>query len=239
MAKLPLQANFYPMTSMAYLQDSSRRMTLITAQSLGSASLNSGQLEVIMDRRLNQDDNRGMGQGVLDNKVTSSSFRLLLESRANAGNEGENVSPLSYPSLLSHVSSLYLNHPMIPMVVSSEAAVQSLTRFSPLASSLPCDIHMVNLRTIQSKEEGGGPSGEAALILHRKGFDCSLSNRNTGLLCATTQGKVKTEKLFSELKLQSIAAVSLTLMHQTEGGSSREEISLEPMEISTFRVQLT
>uniref|UniRef100_A0AAY5L1Z2 Alpha-mannosidase n=1 Tax=Esox lucius TaxID=8010 RepID=A0AAY5L1Z2_ESOLU len=166
MAKLPLQANFYPMTSMAYLQDSGTRMTLLSAQSLGSASLKSGQLEVIMDRRLNQDDNRGLGQGVLDNKVTSNSFRLLLEKRAKTDNE-------------------------------------------------------------------------AALILHRKGFDCALSNRNTGLLCATTQGKIRTEKLFSNLRLGSIAAVSLTLMHQTEGGSSQEEISLKPMEISTFRVQLT
>uniref|UniRef100_A0A4W5PF09 Alpha-mannosidase n=1 Tax=Hucho hucho TaxID=62062 RepID=A0A4W5PF09_9TELE len=145
MAKLPLQANFYPMTSMAYLQDPGTRLTLLTAQSLGSASLKSGQLEVIMDRRLNQDDNRGMGQGVLDNKVTASSFRLLLEKRA------EKPSALSYPSLLSHVSSLYLNHPLIPMAVSTEAESLSLSPLSPLASSLPCDVHLVNLRTIQSK----------------------------------------------------------------------------------------
>ena len=42
MAKLPLQANFYPMTSMAYIQDQSSRLTLITAQSLGAASLKPG-----------------------------------------------------------------------------------------------------------------------------------------------------------------------------------------------------
>uniref|UniRef100_A0A8C7DXU8 mannosyl-oligosaccharide 1,3-1,6-alpha-mannosidase n=1 Tax=Oncorhynchus kisutch TaxID=8019 RepID=A0A8C7DXU8_ONCKI len=232
MAKLPLQANFYPMTSMAYIQDPGTRLTLLTAQSLGSASLVSGQLEVIMDRRLNQDDNRGLGQGVLDNKVTPSTFRLLLEKRK--------PSPLSYPSLLSHVSSLYLNHPLISMAVSTEAQSLSLSAFTPLASSLPCDIHLVNLRSIQSKvNDGGGPSDEAALILHRKGFDCAFSNRNTGLLCATTQGKIHTEKLFSELRFQSIIPVSLTLMHTTEGGSSKEEIRLKPMEISTYRVQLT
>lgn len=36
----------------------------------------------------------------------------------------------------------------------------------------------------------GRHSDEAALILHRKGFDCRFPSRATGLLCSTTQGKV-------------------------------------------------
>ena len=41
--------------------------------------LDPGQLEVVLDRRLMQDDNRGLGTGVTDNKVTPSNFRLVVE----------------------------------------------------------------------------------------------------------------------------------------------------------------
>lgn len=79
--KLPLQANYYPMPSMAYIEDKITRLTLLTATSLGVSSLRDGHIEVMLDRRLNQDDNLGLGQGVLDNKLTRHLFRILVERK--------------------------------------------------------------------------------------------------------------------------------------------------------------
>ena len=49
-------------------------------------SLSVGWLEVVLDRRLMQDDFRGMGQGVKDNKVTMETFKLLIERRFSNAN---------------------------------------------------------------------------------------------------------------------------------------------------------
>ncbi|KFO29859.1 alpha-mannosidase 2 [Fukomys damarensis] len=239
MSKLPLQANVYPMTTTAYVQDAEHRLTLLSAQSLGVSSLRSGHIEVIMDRRLMQDDNRGLGQGVHDNKITANLFRILLEKRSGLDVK-EEMNSVGYPSLLSHMTSSFLNHPVFPMTVKTEFSspnLHLLNEFPLLLSSLPCDIHLVNLRTIQSKV-GTGYSDEAALILHRKGFDCQFPSGDTGLLCSTTQGKMLVQKIFNKFTIESFTPSSLSLMHSPPDTQNISEINLSPMEISTFRIRL-
>ncbi|KAM9328946.1 alpha-mannosidase 2 [Gastrophryne carolinensis] len=235
LSKLPLQANVYPMSTMAYIQDNFSRLTLHAAQPLGIASLKNGQLEVFMDRRLMQDDNRGLGQGLQDNKVTFNLFRLLLEQRAGI-DETESRRSVSFPSLLSHITSTILQHPLISMAVTADTgAPPLLDAFSPLLSSMPCDVHFVNLRTIQDKV---GPSDEAALILHRKGFDCKFANKDFGLFCSTSQGKIPVHQLFNGFKVGSLRSSTLSLMYTSSDAHNLSTITMSPMDISTFRVKL-
>ncbi|PIO23856.1 hypothetical protein AB205_0171750, partial [Aquarana catesbeiana] len=264
--KLPLQANFYPMPVMAYIQDEKSRLTLHTSQALGVSSLKSGQLEVIMDRRLMQDDNRGLGQGLKDNKRTCNKFRILLEKRSPgsklssflskllskfrnlalsimriSSDESPSSQPVSFPSLLSHVTSMHLNYELLVMPVTNEkGGGPALKSFLPLSATLPCDIHILNLRTLQA-EDDGVPSLDTALILHRKGFDCGLEAKNLGFNCTTSQGKLSLGNLFHGLEFALVQPTSLTLMYSlgSPSNSSTSTLSLDPMEISTYRVRFS
>uniref|UniRef100_A0AAQ4QP25 Alpha-mannosidase n=1 Tax=Gasterosteus aculeatus aculeatus TaxID=481459 RepID=A0AAQ4QP25_GASAC len=235
--KLPLQANVYPMSSQAYIQDSHHRLTLHTAQSLGVASLETGQLEVIMDRRLMQDDNRGLGQGLKDNKKTANRFRLLLERRST-GNKMMDRETTSFPSILSHMTNSFLNHKVLALpVLAKRRGIPPLQTFAPLKSILPCDFHLLNLRSIQSQDPQS-PSPHAALILHRLAMDCGLDAPNLGINCTTTQGQLSVSELFKDLDLQLLQPMSLTLMHSSTPLANDSTISLDPMEISAFKLKL-
>lgn len=57
-AKLPIQANYYPIPSGIYIEDDAVRLTLLTAQPLGGSSLLSGQVN--FDKLLCKNDNARM-----------------------------------------------------------------------------------------------------------------------------------------------------------------------------------
>ncbi|VDM60405.1 unnamed protein product [Angiostrongylus costaricensis] len=112
--KLPLQAHFYPMPASAYIEDTSTRLSLLGAQALGVASLKPGELEVMLDRRLNQDDGRGLDQSVLDNHRTLSRFRLLIEPLSfDKDSVNERV---GFYSMVGLAQSMEVHYPVIRML---------------------------------------------------------------------------------------------------------------------------
>lgn len=76
---LPIQSQVFPMPTLASIEDDSLRITVLSEHAQGTASLENGSIDVWLDRRLSQDDGRGLFQGVTDNVATRTRLRLVLE----------------------------------------------------------------------------------------------------------------------------------------------------------------
>ncbi|VDD92214.1 unnamed protein product, partial [Enterobius vermicularis] len=231
-SKLPLQAHFYPMPGTAFIEDNARRLSLLGAQANGVASLESGWLEVMLDRRLLQDDGRGLFSPVVDNKRTRSIFRLLLESLAEP-EEGDK-SPICFNSLPAHQYSLQLHYPVISFFANQDEC----------NSPLPCDLHIVNLRTMAAPTVYGSESSRSylasssqALIVHRLGIDCRSKTdfRNS---CPANSGKLKPLSLLV-LPPKRVVETSLTLLYEKLNNNSNDEFDVMPMDIKTFKLDFS
>jgi len=87
---MPIQSQVFPMPTLASIEDSKKRMTVLSEHAQGTASLEEGAIDVWLDRRLTQDDNRGLFQGITDNVPTRTRLRVVLEDKSpGASNEEE------------------------------------------------------------------------------------------------------------------------------------------------------
>ena len=75
----PLQAKFWPMPTMAWLTSSSDRMTWTGAQPTG-VGFHEGAMVLMLDRRGDQDDARGLGQGITDSRPVEMRFGVVMET---------------------------------------------------------------------------------------------------------------------------------------------------------------
>lgn len=55
-------ANYFPITTGAYIKDDKYQLSIATDRAQGAASLVDGQLEIMVHRRLLEDDNKGVGE---------------------------------------------------------------------------------------------------------------------------------------------------------------------------------
>jgi len=239
-SKLPLQANFYPLPSLGYVQDAESRLSLVSSQPLGGTSGASGQIEVMLDRRLMQDDNRGLFQGVQDNKVTPHHFTLLLERTIKGcSSASPEDSAASYPSLLAHATRQAMNNPLYRLIYLPDhyKGNSLMNSYKPVARDLPCDIHLINLRTMvappkSSSGNGANPSDKVALVLHRQGFTSCF--RPLGMTCSTNGGKISVDELFPELFSTDLKQMSLSLMYDGTKMEKSFTVSIQPMEMYSF-----
>jgi len=164
-----VEGNHFPITQSTYLQDEQHRVTLLVDHATGASSVEEGWLEVMVDRRTMYDDARGMGEGVLDSRATTHRYWLLVEPK----DPSHTPSPDTLPSLspLATVLSRQLDHPLT-VLLSSTPHLPSLVQL--INAPLPCDHHLLNLRSWTPRQSS--PSPDALLLLQRHAPDCSWAS---------------------------------------------------------------
>ncbi|KAI4387762.1 hypothetical protein MLD38_000168 [Melastoma candidum] len=250
--KIPLPGNYYPMPSLAFIQGSNGcRFSVHSRQSLGTASHRDGLLEIMLDRRLTQDDGRGLGQGVMDNRATNVVFHILVETNISATTVSmNNPLPLS-PSLLSHRVGAHLNFPMHAFIAKKSQDISvppPLKSFSPLATSLPCDMHVVSFKVPRPLRYTTSPNGDPrfVLVLRRLHWDTSYCHRGRSGCTNLAEDPVNLFTIFKGIEVSNPKPTSLNLLHDdTDAVGYTEQIDVQegdvvisPMEIQAYKLDL-
>lgn len=249
--RIGIEGNYFPITTMAYIEDGKRRLSLLVNHAQGAAAWQPGHLEVMLDRRTLYDDSRGMGEGVVDNKKTLTKFWLLLEEVAGKDSAQEPpAEPFSRPSLYAQHISNSLLYPANVFVVEkvndapSEEVVLGKT-LSLLSRPLPCDVHLVNMRTLSDNSQF--PSSSCLMIFHKQGYACDVSLGVSIPKCGlvppvSAENKRLVSPLFynrtflTDLKVLSIGHTSLTGLHHIKQYDSFDDVLISPMDLLTLNV---
>ncbi|OVA14340.1 Glycoside hydrolase family 38 [Macleaya cordata] len=253
--KIPLQGNYYPMPSLAFMQSSSgHRFSIHSRQSLGVASLKDGWLEIMLDRRLVKDDGRGLGQGVMDNHPMNIIFHILKESNISSTSNPVTKSLPLNPSLLSHRVGAHLNYPMHVFIAKKPQDVPKkspTSSFSPLTASLPCDLHIVSFKVPRPLKFSQQPPEDSrfALTLRRQQWDSAYCRKGGSQCSSIADDPVNMFDMFKDLAGSNVRATSLNLLHDdTEmlgyieqlGDAALEgHVLIPPMEIQAYKLELT
>lgn len=233
LAKLPLQANYYPMPTMAYIEDENTRLTVVTGSPLGCSSLKAGQMEIMLDRRLKQDDNLGLGQGVLDNVPVRQVFRVLLERKTHPCQSSANNQPAGFPTLSSYVTMQSLLNPMVKLLRTNDEDTTTMGSYVPTESEPGVDFSFPIFRTnvyFKGKEYLG-------LTIHRQYLDVCFSDRVLLKQFPLSDGSIRIADILPGLSSARMYNTSLTYLWKKGELDIKNSISLCPMNLQTLLIQ--
>ncbi|KAH3893393.1 alpha-mannosidase 2x-like [Dreissena polymorpha] len=222
-----IEENYYPVTTMILIEDTTKRLTLHTAQPHGATSLKSGWIEVMLDRKLSRDDDKGLGQGVTDNLPTMANFVLQLERITSLKTSNTNAKRVqTYPSADAMFINEQLNEPsvvtLIPIVGDG-----NLVNFNGIEESLPCDTVIVGMRHMKQ-------ANSTSLVLHRRPFNCAMSTDRSE--CNLLNGAANLNNLFKGLEFRVAKETSLTHLTEKRVVSNSEDLNPHLMQLRSFEL---
>lgn len=231
-----VESNMYPITTMAFIQDTRSRLTFITDHAQGITALQEGQLVVMLDRRILFDDGRGVNEGLADSSATCHRHFLLLENLLESTSHHSSI-PMEDDLILPSPNALYLvnslNYFLDIFTIDKEHNNLMYYAFLPMVkAAFPCDVALLNYRVLINENSLKNESPNSALmILHRQAASCQLPN---------SVANCNSDTSFSLNKiLRNLRAVYKTNLVGTSSGipmPTCDRANFPPMELLTLRV---
>ncbi|KAL4220597.1 Alpha-mannosidase 2 [Mactra antiquata] len=221
----PLESNYYPVTTMAILEDNSKRISLHCRQPHGGASLREGHLEVMLDRHTYRDDGRGLGQGVYDNVRLKNNFVVFIEHKSR------DFQPIEKRYTYASEDSILLNDMLQNEIIKyfTVSSVKLSKQLHPMKKDFPCDVTVVGFRNLVKNElEYNGTS----LVLHRKPIHCGYEPMNRQ--CKKID-KITIKHLFPKLSV-NIAETSLSHLYNKSQLTTDSNLTPEYSELRSFLI---
>ncbi|KAJ9585532.1 hypothetical protein L9F63_002649 [Diploptera punctata] len=102
----------------------------------------------------------------------------------------------------------------------------------------PCDVHLLNLRTLSDSSYMQFPSTSALMVLQRQGYACDVGADVAIPQCSleVTDNAFHKRTLFNDLSVGSIAQTSLTGLHQIQKFQSLDDVVMSPMELLSLNM---
>lgn len=230
-SKLPLQANYYPIPTTMYIEDQSTRLTLLTSTPLGGSSLQSGEFEIMQDRRLAQDDQRGLAQGVLDNQPVLHIFRLILENRNTCTKRLENY-PSGFLTAQADNALSNLLYPVNKFIWNDIDWIDGIGVFGknnePVEDGIEVNV-LKNLEYLSSRDSAKSSKSNIGIVIHRKQLEeCSTDKYREGV--------VNIKQLLNLQDDFEIHSTTVTFLRKIKR-ISNVDINFCPMDLKAFIIK--
>eukprot|EP00743_Colponemidia_sp_Colp-15_P004427 GILK01004773.1.p1 GENE.GILK01004773.1~~GILK01004773.1.p1 ORF type:complete len:997 (+),score=226.35 GILK01004773.1:428-2992(+) len=232
----PVASNYYPINSAIYIQDDQHRLSVLVDRAQGGSSLLDGSVEVMLHRRMVHDDGRGVGEPLNEpgedgtGLIVRGTHVVVFSDRQRSGD---------WQRQLEHA----VHHaPILSFAEASERWVsKALLNHSPVQVELPANVKLLTLKPMSD--------GSTLIRLqHIYGIDESSTYSKAVQVDLTSLFKDLSVQLVEELNLsanQRISSVQKLQWNYHNGHETVDQqeekglrISLNPLEIRTFRVVL-
>ncbi|KAJ6668062.1 hypothetical protein lerEdw1_016383 [Lerista edwardsae] len=238
----PVAGNYYPVNSRIYIKDEKVQLTMLTDRSQGGSSMRDGSLELMVHRRLLNDDKRGVNEPLLEpgpyhnGLVVRGRHLLLLDTTGSSADQHRLQAQQEF---------------MAPQLVLApgegppyQPGQPSIKQFSALREALPSNIHLLTLAQWEP---------DSVLIRLEHQFERKES------VNGSVPVAINLLNLFSSFNITAVQEMNLAanqkyedmkrLFWKSDGGPAKWQpgakwqldpthITLQPMEIRTFLVHI-